>query len=200
MTILDSELDELSDRIGALSRRAVSAFFVACGRALLVEYERWAAHRGESHEDLLRLALAAAAGYAAGGTGILDGERLLAELVAATPPGDSPDAVSSTFAQDCWICADCAVRNAIDDAFDAGPCVEYALEPLIQTVSQHLFGCSQVGSSNEEEAQMHQLVSDARFSQAIDFCDWAIGRLTSNPEPSPAELDELTARASVLVP
>jgi hypothetical protein len=200
MTAFDDVLDDLAARIDALAPRARAAFFLACGRALRGEYERWVARRGESHADLLARADEAAAGFATRGVDIDGGGRLLAELEAATPPGASPDEVSSTFAQDCWICVDCGVRVAVEDGFAAGICVEYALEPVTETVSERLFGFSQVGSGDEEEAQMRRLVADDRFRRAVEFCHWAIGRLAVRSEPASADLDELTARAAALAP
>ncbi len=43
-------------------------------------------------------------------------------------------------AQSAWICADTALRVAVEGAFESGMSVEYALEPVVGRVSEELFG------------------------------------------------------------
>ncbi len=201
MTSLDELLDDLAAGLERLSRSALSAFFLACGGALLVEYQRWSAHRGESHEDVLRSSRRAVERFLSEGAMTDDGAETLSLLEELAPPGESPDEVSSTYAQDCWICFDTALRVLLDPSFNAGPSIEYALQPVTESVSQVLHGVSQVGSGPEEKTEIGAVIADPRFTEAIEFCRWAIAFLGERPEPSTASIDTLKQRAELaLVP
>src|ERR671916_353057 len=113
MTAFDDLLAELAAEIDGLSAPAGAALFIGCCEALRPHYRRWADHRGASAEDVLDTALATARVFATTGVVAPDAAALLSRVEEATPAGDSPDAYSSTFAQDCWICGDLVLRTAV---------------------------------------------------------------------------------------
>jgi hypothetical protein len=198
MTQLDTQLSELASRIDSLSRRSLAGLFWACAGALLPEFRAWAAHRGERTEPILTEALSAAYAFAVRVT--TPPQALLAALEASTPEGDSPDEVPSTAAQDCWICADIGIRVPLDPSYDAGPAIEYALEPVLVAVTEELFGVSQLGTSDEEEAQVAALLRHPKVAAAVEFCRWATDFLQDQPEPNEADLALVSSRAVVLAP
>ena len=198
MTRLDTELAELSQRIRSMSDRAIAALFWACFDALSEEFSAWADHTGASTEPLLRRGQSAAYDFAAHGTQPAEASRLLAELEAGTPPVESPDEVSSTSAQDCWICADVGVRVFVERDYDAGPAIEYALEPILGSVTEELFGVTQLGSGPDEDEKVETLLRHPRVEQAFAFVRWATEFLGS--EPDEQSLDTLRSRAPAIAP
>jgi hypothetical protein len=118
----------------------------------------------------------------------------------ATPEGESPDAYSSTAAQDCWICADIAVRVMTRPDYSAGSGIEYALEPLLQAETERVHGVSQLGSGPHENEQMSEVLRQPRIVDALGFCDWAVLAMAERGEVTPADLGDLTARARALSP
>jgi len=200
MTQLDAKLSELATGVNLLPIRSLVALFWACSDALMPAFQAWAELRGDAGEPLLHEAQAVARGFARSGAPPAQGEFLLGELAAAAPPGDSPDEYSSTAAQDCWICADVGIRVLVDRQYGAGPAIEYALEPILAAATEELFGVSQVGSGNDEESQLSELLQHPRVAAAIEFCTWATQFLQGHPEPTDADLVLLGSRASVLVP
>src|SRR5207249_3188730 len=107
---------------------------------------------------------AAARNFGSGEADVSEAATLLAALERSTPPGDSPDAVSSTSAQDCWICADVCIRVLVDETYDAGPAIEYALEPVVSAATQDLYGVSQLGSSEDEDARVQAVLAHPTVS------------------------------------
>jgi hypothetical protein len=200
MTLLDTELAELAARISTLPKRSLVALFWACSSALVPEFQAWAAHRGERTEPTLREALAAAQQFAVSGTEPASAESLLMALEASTPAGDSPDQVSSTAAQDCWICADITIRVLAEPHYDPGPAIEYALEPVLAAATEQLFGVSQLGASDEEDAQLRSVLRHPKAAAAIEFCRWATDFLRHRPAPTEADLSLVSSRASALAP
>lgn len=91
-------------------------------------------------------------------------------------------------------------RHRLDPDFEAGPCIEYALEPQSQAVSEHLFGVSQVGSGPNEEEAMEALASAVGFRPALNFVEWAVAFLAEVETLSDDDLDSLTSSAAVLRP
>jgi hypothetical protein len=146
------------------------------------------------------LALSAADEFAVFGVLPLDVERLLQALEAATPAGDSPDHISSTLAQDCWICADVSIRVLVDTEYDPGPAIEYALEPVLSAVTHRLFGVSQIGSGPDEQMKVHAILADPAARTALEFCRWAIDYLRVRASPSENDLDLIRSRSAALLP
>ena len=201
MTSLDLLVKQIADGVNALSSRARVALYAACAHALLPEARKWAALRGTSVAPLEQ-ALHGASAFAAHGIAPADDQlaALLRALEDGTPHGESPDAVPSTFAQDCWICADVAVRVLAEPSFDAGACIEYALEPVLQTACERLFGCSQVGGGPDEERQVRAILAHPIVAAATDFVRWAVALLAQRPSPSEDDLSALRSRVEALAP
>jgi hypothetical protein len=200
MTAVDDELADLSAKIGLLSKRAIAGLYWACALALLPEFVAWATHRSVSTELLLQEALGVAHNLACGRpvpTGI---RTLLSELEASAPDGESPDAFSSVSAQDCWICADIGIRAFVDDSYPAGPAIEYALEPVIAKATEQLFRVSQVGSGDDEEAQVNLIIRHSQVGLAIEFCRWAADYLRDRPSPTADDLETVRSRAAAIAP
>jgi hypothetical protein len=200
LTAFDEALDDFAERIDRLPRPLISALFLACADGLLPEFRRWAAHTRHDNEPLAQRALAAARTFALTGNTHPDAENLLASLEQATPEGESPDEFSSTAAQDCWICVDIGIRVMVDEDYQAGSGIEYALEPVMQSTTERLYGVSQLGSGPDEDAQTEAILNEQDARAALGFCDWAIGLLTERSTLTQADLAELTSRATVLAP
>lgn len=200
MTAYDAALDDLAERIRKLSARALAGLFWACSTALLPEAMAWAEHRGEQPDPALARGLAAARQFAAAGAPPDDPRQLLHRLEASTPSGEASDYYSPGNAQDCWICADVCIRVLTDPGYDPGPAIEYALEPVVAMATQELFGVSQVGSGDQEEAQVIAIMRHPRTVEAITFCQWAIGFLEERPSPAEADLAAVASSAVALRP
>jgi len=197
---LDAELAKLASKIEPLSKRSLVGLFWACANALLPDFQTWAAQRCEQTEPILREAMTAAYGFAVHGRPVSEAALLLAALEASTPAGDSPDETSSTSAQDCWICADIGVRVQVDQSYDAGPAIEYALEPVLSAASEELYGVSQIGASRGEEQQVRRLLQHSKVIAALEFCEWATEFLRDRPSPTEQDLALVSSRASKLAP
>jgi hypothetical protein len=200
VTAFDDWLDGIGARIDELPTRSTVALFAACASGLLPELGRWAAHRGHDTEPLAESALATARAYALTGDPPPDTQALLASIEEATPPGDSPDEVSSTAAQDCWICVGTSIRVIADPGFKAGMSIEYALEPILQQATERLYDVTQLGSGPDEDTQTDTILREPDVSRALDFCSWAVAFLAERTTPSEADLSELTNHATALTP
>lgn len=188
MTDFDDLLADLAGDIDALPAPAVSVLFIGCCRALRPHYDRWADHRGTSAADVLDAALDAARAFATGGALDPAAPALLARVEEATPEGDSPDEYSSTFAQDCWICGDVALRTAIGQDGPAGYAIEYVLDPMVITATERLFGVSQLGSGPDEDAGVRAILAEPDVRAAVDACRAAIAHLAAHPAPGDDDL------------
>lgn len=201
MTAYDAALDDLADRIRKLSVRALVALFSACSTALLPEVEAWARHQGEQIDPSLLRGLAAARQLAASGAEPRDPGQLLEALENSTPFAQAcVHGFNPGNAQDCWICADVCMRVLVDPGYDAGPAVHYALEPVMQAVTEELFGVSQVGGGDQEEAQVRAVVGHPRVSGALEFCLWASDFLYQRPSPTEDDLAAVERAAAALTP
>ena len=193
-------LETLAAGLDRLPKRSQVAIFAACASALLHEADLWALLRGTTTAPLHR-ALRVAGEFALIGThpdapGLA---ALLEEVDEHLPHGESPDSVPATFAQDCWVCADSCIRIIVGD-FAPGPCIEYALEPLLQSISTRLFGVADVGSGAHEDERLRAILAADELRGAIAFLAWASDSLRPAPPGSADELARLYARASVLAP
>jgi hypothetical protein len=200
MTAYDDLLAELAGEIDGLTAPAASALFVGCCEALRPHYRRGADHRGTSAEDVLDAALAAARTFATTGEVAADAAALLARVEEATPEGDSPDAYSSTFAQDCWICGDVALRTAVGRDGPPGYAVEYALDPAVTTATERLFGVSQLGSGPDEDAGVRAVLAEPDVRAAVDGCRAAIALLAEHPAPGDDDLAAVQRHLAVISP
>jgi hypothetical protein len=160
----------------------------------------WAEHWGEQPDPAIARGLAAAGQFAATGALPPDPRQLLHSLEASTPFGESPDYYSPGNAQDCWICADVSIRVLADPGYDPGPAIQYALEPVMAIATQELFGVSQVGSGDQEEAQIIAIMHHPRTAEATTFCQWATGFLHQRPSPAKDDLSTVARSAAALTP
>jgi hypothetical protein len=199
VTRYDDLLAELADVIDALPRPSVVAFFWACSSALLTEFTDWATRTSAGTEPILSKALDAARSFALGAH-TQAANQLLQDLERSTPPGESPDEFSTTFAQDCWICADVCIRIMVDPSYKAGPAVEHALEPVVTVVTEELFGVSQLGTQQPTRDSTDAIIAHPRVSTAIAFVQWAFEFLRARPAPRGDDLAQLHSRAAVLAP
>ena len=201
VTAYDSVLDNLADRIRKLSARALVGLFWACSTALVPEAEAWVRHHGGQVDPSLPQGLAAA--YQLAVSGVMPGDpgQLLEALENSTPFAQAcVHGYNPGNAQDCWICADVCMRVLADPGYDAGPAIEYALEPVVSTATQELFGVCQVGSGDQEEAQVGAIVAHPRVAEAIRFCRWASDFLRERPSPTGDDLSRVGGNAAVLTP
>jgi hypothetical protein len=201
MTTYDAALDDLADRIGKLSTRALVALFWACSTALLPEAEAWARHQGEQIGPSLQRGLSAAHQLAAAGAEPRAPGQLLEALENSAPFAEAcVHGYNPGNAQDCWICAGVCMRVLVDPGYDAGPAIEYALEPVMCAATEELFGVSQVGSGDQEEAQIRAIVGHPRVAGAIEFCRWASDFLYQRPSPTGDDLAAVGRAAAALTP
>lgn len=179
----------LTERVAALPLRAQVALLAAGAEVLTPRYGDWlagAAGAAPDQRDLLGRAVAEGRRLAAGASADGAGD-LLAQVEEATP-GDPTDVDWFTAAQDCWICADSALRAARGEA-DAQDSTWYLLEPVFQATSERLFGYSDVGSE-QEDALEAQALEDPALAAAVSAVDAAIDLLAAG-EVDDALLDRL---------
>ena len=201
MNSYDRILDELQERIDSLPKRSISALFLACAEALRPAFREWAAHRGESTEPLLERAISSARSFAVTGQPPADVHQLLASVEEATPEGESWHGVPSTTAQDCWICADIAIRVIADPEYRAGSGLHYALEPLMGRVTERVHGVSELrGAPGETPQMMDEVLRQPEIVEALGFFSWAVDFLGQAKALTDAEIAELTRRAAAIAP
>jgi len=198
MTRLDSVLADLAVRIRGMSIRGQAALFWACSEALVDAFLEWADRTGSDTAQVLRSGQLATYGFVTLGVESTDAIELLSEFEEKAPFGESIDMIPSTTAQDCWICADVGIRVWVSESYDPGPAIEFALEPILGTVTEELFGFTQVGSGPSEEMQIEAVLQDERIVRVLDFMNWATNRL--GVEPDDEALAELRERGRVLLP
>jgi hypothetical protein len=121
---------------------------------------------------------------------------LLIELEEATPREPS-DASWATTAQDCWICADTAVRSSLA-SYAAQDATWYLLEPMFQTTCKRLFGFSDVGSKRQDELE-RQALQDPALQAAIAALHRAVHTLNT-PVVDRADLERLATDLAPIRP
>jgi hypothetical protein len=171
-------IDGLASRIGALNLLAQVALLACAAEVLMPRYLDWCTTSEIALQDeLLRRAIENAKAFATGGSGT-PSKSLLKTLEAATPsePSDRP---WFTAAQDCWICADSAIRVAVKE-MDAPDASWYLLESMFQEVSESLFGMSDVGSQDQEDGEAAAL-AHPRLADAIAALARTIDVLEKDP-------------------
>lgn len=92
------------------------------------------------------------------------------------------------------------MRVLVEPGYDAGLAIEYGLEPVMTMVTQELFGVSQVGSGDQEEAQIIAIMGHPRVAEAIRFCRWASDFLHKRPSPAEEDLAAVVRTAAALTP
>lgn len=189
MTELDRQLEELAALINALSQRAQAAIFWAASTVHSESARRRSDESTDAHVLLLR-AQDAAYAFCLGGPLGDRGGALLDELDRPLP--------EHVVAQSAWICADTALRAAVEEGFESGMSIEYALEPVVGRVSEELFGFWQVGSGESEDEQVAEIMSHPDVVGAVAFFRWAVAELAVSDPPSAAVLADIRTSAAVL--
>ena len=187
MTALDLQLEQLATLINGLSRRSQAAFFLSFSKAY-TESANWRLRDDGEMRNLLLLAQDAAYAFCLGDVSA-ERANALKSLDITLP--------SEMLAQSAWICADVALRVSVDATFESGMSVEYALEPFLGRVSEDLFGYWQVGSGDNEAAQVAEVMAHPVVLEGVAFCRWAIGVLASSAAPSAGLIEQVTARVAV---
>lgn len=173
--------DRIAERIRLLDLRRQVALFGCAAEALAPGYTMW---RMQAHEevrddtDLLEAAVQHARAFAIDGR--VPPTDLLDQIEAATP-SDPSDVPNFTTAQDCWICADTAVR-AIADGYEPAESAWYLLEPSFQATSERLFGYADVGSAQQQAAES-QALGDVRLQEVLS----AIGAALDVAQETPTD-------------
>lgn len=175
MSTYGDKISRLGDEVTALPQRSRAQLFVALARALRPGFDRWNVDpvRANALDDALR----AAADFAATSTSPANSTGLLAAMEALTPEGDGLDVLLSTTAQDCWICADAALRAAAGDPYATGDALWYAVEPQLQHVTEDLFGVTELGDGPALDAQEREVRADPRVEAALEFVRSELRRL-----------------------
>lgn len=165
----------LADEIGRLGPRAQTAFFAACGEALLPLFHSFHEETGWGDPEVLSQALDTAWRFVCEGR-LETRPELIEALASAVPHGDDFDSPQSTFAQDAVICVDAAVKPAVGMQVD-GSWVEYVLEPMATSLTLRDLGLTDVGSDSAGDAVRDGLVDDPAMAQALAFCRTALATL-----------------------
>lgn len=203
MSSLDEILGDLSRGVSALSARGASAIFVASATALLPAYRAWAGVE-DSNELRARLgalerAIDVGLELAQLGRSQVDLPKILRNLESVAPDKrlTSPDA---TAAQDCVVCADLAIRVHVEEGFACGPIIEYALEPVLLSAMGRVAPPNGARPPESPIEIADALLADPAVMAAVEFLWFAIVRLHTHPEPSLSSIEEIKARAQVLLP
>jgi len=148
-----------------LGRQAQVAFLAAAARALMPRYLDWLEATSPSGEGkgVLLDVLEEAERFVLDASSKPSSDLLERAQIGA--PDEPSDAVWFTSAQDCWICADSALRVALDQ-YRAPDAMWFVLEPLFQATSERLFGVSDVGSDRQHVDEARAL-EDARMSAGL---------------------------------
>ncbi|MER7243308.1 hypothetical protein [Kribbella sp. NPDC000426] len=189
MTALDHELEQVAGLIDALPRTSQAALFWAASSAHLDSVDWWTAEHGEVGA-LLQQAQEAAYAFCMDRLPVDRAGVLLYELDQTLP--------EDVVAQSSWICADAALRIAVDPTFEPGRSIEYALEPVLGRTSERLFGFWQVGSGDAQEDEVAEIMAQSDVVSAIEFCRWAVRMLAAAGAPSADGLEAIRIRAADL--
>lgn len=187
-SLLDRELQQVAALVNGLPRRSQAAIFWAASAAHLESVGWWAEGHGDM-SALLHEAQEAAYSYCVGGLPVGRAVALLEELDRVLP--------ENLVAQSSWNCADAALRIVIDETFEPGMSIEYALEPVLGRTSEDLFGFWQVGSDAEDE-DVAEIMAQPAVVSAIEFCLGAVRKLVLAGAPRGAVLAEIRVGAAVL--
>lgn len=178
MSPFELAVAKLASRVGTLDSDSQVALLACAAEALIPRYLDWCADAGVSRQDeLLRGAVEHARGVALGT--VKQPSRSLLMSVEAGIPSEPSDRAWFTAAQDCWMCADSALRVALHE-YDASDASWYLLEPVFQSVSESLFGLTDVGSLTQNDREAEAL-ADPRLAQAIAAINEAIDVLQVGP-------------------
>lgn len=199
MTIYDHVLDEFESKVSVLTRPQKAAFFAGCGESLLADYEVFRDECEWGNTQALHDGLSLAWNYAKTGKG-QDVGKIISELEMATPHADDFDSPYCKYAQDAVICVDAAVRasSSVHQAEEAW--VEYALEPIKTAICLDEFGLLDVGSDNQGEAWLNELVKKGLMKEAISGCLEAIAFIGRKPLLVDSDVRWIVDRLNVLSP
>ncbi len=203
MSSLDDILGDLSRGVNALSARAASAVFASSAAALLPAYRAWAGAE-DSNERRARLGALQRAidvGFELARTGHsqADLSRTL-HLLESIAPDKRLATPSAVAAQDCIVCADLAIRLHVEEGFDCGPVIEYALEPVLLSAMHRVATPDLRTTPGDGFAVADALLAEPAVMAAVGFLWFAIVSLSNHPSPSAATIDEIQTRAGVLLP
>lgn len=179
MSAFDDVTARFSEQVAILQLRPQVALFAVAAEVLTPRYLDWVTAADSmvlSEIRLLDRAVAEAKKFAASESSTVS--RGLLQALEAAVPADRSDADWFTAAQDCWICADTALRVSLGE-FAAEDSTWYLLEPVFQCTSERLFGYTDVGS--ELEALESVALEDAALRRAVAGLDTAIDVLRGSP-------------------
>jgi hypothetical protein len=160
-------------------------------------YLDWCAATGGSwNEPLLLETLVAAEGFALGS---MPAPSLsLVRRVEEATPSEMTGIPWFTSAQDCWVCADSALRVSLAQ-FNAEDAAWYLLEPMFQATSERLFGVTDVGSERQEEDEVRALADD-RLAIAVSSVETAIRELSQVERLTPEDLENCLSIVNAIRP
>ena len=175
MTEFDVIIDRFAREIDSLPRMSQSIFFVSAAGAIY-----------DSHSGTIdNLSLATTFRHAL---------KTISDAIVgeAVPPAthqrrvaDTLNIVNSRIPDDLilensWICLDAAGRIIIDPTYSSGRSVEFALQPSVDIATMNKFGVWQLGSGNQEEDQVAEVMKTNRVVRALSYCRRAIIYLDSS--------------------
>lgn len=199
MTAYDQVLDELGEKIQALSRIQQAVFFASCGEVLLPSYDSFREKSGWGSIEALKKGLSVAWQFAKTGVDRSVNE-VISSLESATPHSDDFDLIECKFAQDVAICIDAAVRAASPEYKVEGTWVEYALEPLKTKICLDELDLLDVGSDEVGRRWLDNLAVSELMRSAINECFEVISYLRKITLVTEEDAALIIARLQVLSP
>jgi len=199
MNNYDQSLADLDKQASTLDQRQQVLLFVVLASGLLRLYQEFQRTTGWGNYSTLEMCIDAAEKFALRAENT-NWQFLLDAIEAATPHGDDFDAPKSTYAQDAAICADTAVRLAMNHHNASINAIEYALEPLKNVISMSDLDCIDPGTGVAATDFYNELPFRPQMKQAIEFLHELISQLVFLDTFDTPALQQLKQRAAVLLP
>lgn len=175
MTEFDLVIDHFAREIDNLPRVSQSIFFASAARVIY-----------DDHSDAIdTLSLASVFEHAYktitdaatdGGSRTSPFQGQVADALNAIN-SCSPD---SLVLENSWICLDAAGRILVDSTYSSGLSVEFALQPSVGLATMEKFGVWQLGSGDQEEGQVTEVMKAKQVVRASECCSQAIAYLLSS--------------------
>lgn len=196
--ILDTWIEQMALRLGALPRSAFAIFFACLAERLLPLYVAFQQKHGWGDSATLAGVLEAVWKVLSGfpDVGVQGG---IQQLVVLTPSGEDFDSPDSTYAQDAVICVDAAVRALTPGEPLNSDWVEYAIEPVKTKVSIQKSGYMSM-EGEAAEAWEAQLMADPEFAMFLKDCEDLLARLEAATNLVNIDSLRMEARSKAIQP
>lgn len=187
---LSREIDLIIERVGRLSRPRQGVYFACCAERLLPAYEAFSSTSGWGRPEILRQALDHF--WDQRPREPKDVADWLAKTEEQTPHADDFDNLLATFAQDCCICVDAAVRSLDPGEELSAEWAQYPWEAVKVAVSESVMGAMDLGAGPEADAWDREILKDDRVRAERAFHESLLAKLEGAQS---APIQELRASA-----